>query len=498
MLPTLLSSLRSVSLGRLRTILAILSVSGALLITGCTKSGGDAAGPGAGPGGGGASGGGPGGGRGGRSGDVPVLITKVAQQNVPVEIQVVGNVEAFATITIRSQVGGELTKVLVREGDYVKADQPLFSIDPRPTQALLSQTNANLLRQKAVLSQLQAQMARDQAQAAYNRNQADRYQKLFEQGIMSKDQTEQTAAAAGVSQQTVAADAAAIESARADMEATKAILDSVKVQLGYTEIHSPINGRTGALLVKQGNLINANTMDMMTINQVQPIFVTFSVPEGNLSSIKRYMAGGRLPVFAKPQEDDGPPEQGSLVFIDNAVDMTTGTIKLKGQFDNKSLRLWPGQFVRVTLRLTTRENAMILPNQAVQTGQQGTYVYVVKQDQTVEARNIETGPRVDQSLVIEKGLTPGETVVLDGQLRLAPGSKVVIRDPNRGGRGGPGGGQGGGAQGGGAPSQQGAPGASGSPAGPAAGPAEGGGAPEGGKRFGGKGGKGGKGGSKQN
>jgi multidrug efflux system membrane fusion protein len=193
----------------------------------------------------------------------------------------------------------------------------------------------------------------------------------------------------------------------------------------------------GALLVKQGTLVVANSTDLMTINQVEPIFVTFSVPEGNLPEIKKYMAQGKLPVYAKPQEQEGKPEGGTLVFVDNTVDMTTGTIKLKGEFPNSQLKLWPGQFVRVTLRLTTRQGALVLPNQAVQTGQDGTYVYVVKSDQTVEARKVETGPRIDQSLVIESGLTNGETVVLDGQLRLAPGSKVMIRDPNapRGGGG---------------------------------------------------------------
>jgi multidrug efflux system membrane fusion protein len=250
---------------------------------------------------------------------------------------------------------------------------------------------------------------------------------------MSKDQTEQTTAAAAVAAQTVLADAAAIESAKADINATQAGIDNVKVQLSYTEIRAPLTGRLGTLLVKQGSLVNAGAMDLITINEVHPIFVTFSVPESNLPDIKKYMAMGSLAVFSKPQEEEGSPEKGVLTFIENTVDMTTGTIKLKAKFENAALKLWPGQFVRVTLRLTTRANALVLPNQAVQTGQDGPYVYVVKQDQTVEARKVETGPRVDQNLVIESGLTLGETIVLDGQLRLAPGSKVTTRDPNRGG-----------------------------------------------------------------
>ena len=407
---------------------ALVAIAAAvLLFTGCTgkpasANGGDAGGKaGLGAGGGGGRTGG---------GSVPVTITTVSQQNVPVEIQVVGNVEAYATVTVRAQATGELTKVFVKEGDYVKNGDLLFNIDRRPTEAMLAQAQANLAKQVAVIAQLQAQMARDQAQSNYAQNQADRYSKLFKEGVISKDQTEQTAAAAGVSVQTVAADAAAIESAKADTTATKAAIDNVKVLLSYTEIRAPLSGRTGSLLVKQGTLVNAGAMDLIAINQVQPIFVTFSVPESNLPEIKKYMAMGPLAVYSKPQEEEGPAEQGVLTFIDNTVDMTTGTIKLKGQFLNSSLKLWPGQFVRVTLRLTTRTNALVLPNQAVQTGQDGPYVYVVKQDQTVEARKVETGPRVDQNLVIESGVKVGETVVLDGQLRLAPGSKVMIRDPN--------------------------------------------------------------------
>ena len=414
------------SFRRRATPLAILAAS-LLLLSGCTGK------PASADGGGGpaAPGGGAKGAPGGRGGaNVPVTVTNVAQQDVPVEIQVVGNVEAYATVTVRAQATGELTKVLVKEGDYVKSGDLLFTIDRRPTEATLAQTQANLAKQAAVLAQLQAQMARDQAQSQYAQNQAERYSKLFKEGVISKDQTEQTSASASVSTQTVLADAAAVESAKADMNATRAAIENVRVTLSYTEIRAPLSGRTGALLVKQGSLINAGSMDLITINQVTPIFVTFSVPESNLTEIKKYMARGNLGVYAKPQEEEGPAERGVLSFIDNAVDMTTGTIKLKGKFDNGTLKLWPGQFVRVTLRLTTRAGALVLPNQAVQSGQDGPYVYVVKQDQTVESRKVETGPRVDQNLVIESGLQLGETVVLDGQLRLAPGSKVMVRDPN--------------------------------------------------------------------
>src|SRR5665647_3263161 len=220
-----------------------------------------------------------------------------------------------------------------------------------------------------------------------------------------------------------------VASAQAAIGASTATAENAKVQLGYTTIYSPINGRTGNLTVKQGNVVTANNMDMMTINQVEPIYVTFSVPESQLTAIKKYMALGSLTVRTRPQDADvADEERGALTFVDNTVDVTTGTIKLKGTFPNAGHKLWPGQFVRVTLRLTTQQNAVVVPNEAIQTGQTGSFVYVVKQDKTVESRTVVTGARVEQDMVVSEGLTVGETVVTEGQLRLAPGSKVVVRD----------------------------------------------------------------------
>jgi multidrug efflux system membrane fusion protein len=215
------------------------------------------------------------------------------------------------------------------------------------------------------------------------------------------------------------------------------MVENSTVQLSYTAIRSPIDGRTGNLTVKQGNIVSPNVMELMTIAEVHPIYVTFSVPESQLSDIKRYMAKGKLQVTAHPQDSAADSETGVLTFIDNTVDPTTGTIKLKGTFQNADNKLWPGEFVRVTLQLTTRPNAIVVPNQAVQTGQDGQFVYVVKQDRTVEMRPVVTGTRVDQDLVVDSGLKPGETIVTEGQLRLAPGSRVQFG----GGRGGPGGGR---------------------------------------------------------
>ncbi|HUQ91541.1 MAG TPA: efflux RND transporter periplasmic adaptor subunit [Bryobacteraceae bacterium] len=399
-------------------IVTIIVVSlASLLAVGCTGKGASAP----------AEGASKGGKKGG--GDVPVTITKVSTREVPIEIQVIGNVEAYSTITVRAQATGELTKVFFQEGDYVKTGDVLFHIDRRPIEAEMNQVKANLRRQDAQLKQAEANMAKNVAQLQYAEAQSARSVKLFEQGLISKEQADQTSTNANVFKQTVAADRAAIESVRADMAATQAALETSEVRLSYTEIRSPINGRTGNLLLKQGNLVTANNQDMVMINQVQPIYVTFAVPEAQLPAIKSAMAVGKLPVFAKPQDDETVQEGGLLTFVDNNVDMSTGTIKLKGTFPNTALKLWPGQFVRVTLRLSTRANALVVPNQAVQAGQDGPYVYVVKADRSVESRRIATGPRVDQDLVIEDGLALGETVILEGQLRLAPGMKVQVRDP---------------------------------------------------------------------
>jgi multidrug efflux system membrane fusion protein len=356
------------------------------------------------------------------------------QKNVPVEIQVIGNVEAYSTISVKAQVGGELTNVYFHEGDFVKKGDRLFTIDPRPFQASLNQALATVAKDEAALGQAKANLQRDSANLRYQESQANRYAELFKGGIISKDQSEQLRATADATTQAVNADKAAIESAEAEVQAAKAAVESARVQVGYANIPSPIEGRTGNLTIKQGNVVAPN-LELITITQVEPIYVTFSVPEAQLADIKRYMAERPLPVRARLQDESSSEEVGTLTFIDNAVDTTTGTIKLKGTFENKDRKLWPGQFVRVTLRLSTRPNAVIVPNQAIQTGQNGTFVYVVKANRTVEVRYVTASLRVDQDMVVDQGIKPGETVVTEGQLRLAPDSRVVVRD----GRGGPGG-----------------------------------------------------------
>jgi membrane fusion protein, multidrug efflux system len=400
---------------RLAVAIPTLALTLLLTLSGCSNSSAKAGGPG-------------GRGRPGEGGPVPVVVATVSQRDVPINVDVIGNVEAYSTITVKAQVGGLLNKVSFHEGDFVKKGDLLFTIDARPFEAQLSQAQANLARDTAALSQAQANLARDIANEKYAQDQATRYRGLFDQGVVSREQTDQMRSSADALSQTVLADKAAIESARAQIVASKAAVDTATVQMSYTTITSPIDGRTGNIAVKQGNVVAANTSDLMTITEVQPIYVTFSVPEAQLSDIKRYMGEGQLKVQAAPQADATNQESGVLTFIDNSVDATTGTIKLKGTFQNAANRLWPGEFVRVSLGLTTRPHATVVPNQAVQTGQDGQFVYVVKQDRTVEMRPVVTGTRVDQELVIDRGLQPGETVVTEGQLRLTPGSHVQVQD----------------------------------------------------------------------
>ena len=363
-----------------------------------------------------------------RSDGVPVSVALVGQRDVPMEIQVIGNVEAYATIIVKARLTGQLTGVHFREGDYVKKGDLLFSLDPRPFEAQLNQAEANLARDEAQLNLSQANLNRDLAQQKYVQEQSERFGRLFQDGIISKDQADQTKTSADTISHVIIADQAAVRSSEAAVGAGRAAVANAKVQLSYATISSPIDGRTGNLALKEGNLVTANTTDLVTINQVKPIYVTFSAPEANLPSIKRYMAQGKLPVEAVPQESASVRETGYLTFVDNTVDMTTGTIKLKGTFTNDENRLWPGQFVRVALRLTTHTNALVVPNQAVQAGQDGVFVYVVKPDRSVETRPVVTGARVDQDIVVQTGLKAGETVVTEGHLRLAPGMRVQPRD----------------------------------------------------------------------
>jgi len=375
-----------------------------------------------------------GGGRGGEGGGggVPVVVGKVTERDVPVDLDAIGNVEAYTTISVRAMVTGQLTEVRFREGDFVKKNDHLFTIDPRPFQAQLDQAVANLVRDQALLAQAEAQLVRDAANAEYMQLTAERNGQLQQRGIISKDTSQQARAQADATAATVDADKAAIKSAQAQLDAQKAAVDNAKLALEYTVIRSPVDGRTGNLTVKLGNLVTANTLELMTIAQVQPVLVTFAVPATHLPTIKKHMAEGRLPVVATPQDAEAVPANGDLTFVDNLVDPTTDTIKLKATFPNADRRLWPGQFARVSLRLTTLPHALVVPTQAVQTGQDGQFVFVVKSDSTVEQRPVTTSQRVAEDVVVDKGLSKGETIVTEGQLRLEPGTRVQTGDGRSG------------------------------------------------------------------
>ncbi len=337
---------------------------------------------------------------------VPVKIEDVRKQNVPVQINAIGNVTAYNTVSIKALVGGEVTDVHFKEGQEVKKGDLLFQIDPRPYDAALKQA--------------EAQLARDQAQAKNAEEQAKRYQILVQKDYVSKDQYDQLRSNA--------------DALAAAVQADKANVDNSRLQLAYCTITSPIDGRVGSVLINKGNVVKANDLAMVTINKITPIYVSFSIPEQHLAVIKKYMALGTLQVEAVIPGDEKRPAQGVLTFINNAVDATTGTIQLKGTFANKDRRLWPGQFVNVVLTLTTVRNAVVMPSAALQTGQQGQYVFVVQPDSTVDSRPVTIARTFGDLAVVAEGVVPGEKVVTDGQLNLIPGVHVEekgVQTPDR-------------------------------------------------------------------
>jgi multidrug efflux system membrane fusion protein len=356
---------------------------------------------------------------------VPVSVALAASESVPVEIRVVGNVEPSSTVQIKSQIAGELTEVHFTEGQNVEKGQLLFVIDPRPYEEALRQAEANLARDRAQLKQAEATRLKDIASLKNAQADADRYTELQKEGVVSRQQADASRTNADVLNETIRADEAAIESARAAINADASAVDAAKLNLSYCRIEAPVAGRTGNLLVHAGNLVKVNDVPLVVINRLAPVFVSFSVPEEQLSAVRaRYTAGAKLGVEVTPQDAPGSPSHGILTVVDNAVDTTTGTIKLKATVPNDDRRLWPGQFVNVVLTLDTQKNATVIPSEAVQAGQQGSFVYVVKANKTVEARLVTVGQTLDRHVVIDKGLAAGETVVTDGQLLLAPGAPV--------------------------------------------------------------------------
>lgn len=360
---------------------------------------------------------------------VPVSVGHATQESVPFELRVVGNVEASATVQVKSQVAGQLLRVLFTEGQNVTKGDLLFEVDSRPYEEALKQAEAALVRDQAQIRQAEALLARDQAQAKNADADAVRYEELAKAGVISKSQHDQVRTTAEVSRASARAGQAAIESAKAAVQSDAAAVARAKLDIGYCRIQAPIAGRTGNLLVNAGNLVRADGDPLVIIHRVSPIFVNFSIPEQHLPALRRLSARRKLAVRISLQDDPSKTALGQLSVIDNTVDMTTGTIRLKAVMPNTDRFLWPGQFVNVVLTLDTIQNATVVPAEAVQNGQEGQFVYVVKADKTVEPRVVTAGRSFERKVIIEKGVAAGETVVVDGQLRLFPGAPIKLVDP---------------------------------------------------------------------
>ncbi len=335
----------------------------------------------------------------------PALVVAAAasQRDVPVQVKAIGTVEASEHVSVRPQISGELITVAFREGHDVQKGALLFRIDPRPYQAALKKAEASLARNRVIV---------DNARKDY-----ERYSHLVKDGIVTQEQAEGYRTKA--------------ESAAADVAADQAAVDNARVQLSYCTITAPLSGRLGALAVDRGNVVKANETVLVTINRLTPVSVSFAIPEKELPDLKRAMSGGRLSVAADVS-GGATREAGTLSFLDNAVDPATGTIRLKGEFANSRRTLWPGQFVNVSLTIDIRKNAVVVPSQALQTGQKGPFVFVVRPDSTAELRPVTAGPASQGYIVVEKGLAPGEKVVVDGQMRVVPEGKVDVKAQGQG------------------------------------------------------------------
>jgi len=335
-------------------------------------------------------------------GAAPVAVAAAVQQKIPVRLQAIGNVEAYTSVAVKSRVDGQILEVHFREGQEVKKGEVLFRIDARPFEAALKQAEAQALRDAA---------SRDQAAS-----QEKRYQELLDKNFVSKDAYAQYRTNA--------------QTAQATAKATEAMVENAKLNLEYTVIRSPIDGYVGRALLQAGNMVKANdTISLVVINQVKPVYVSFAIPEQQLAKVRELMRLGSLTVDVTLPGGDKPLANGRIAFLDNAVDQTTGTIKVRAIFDNKDAALWPGQFYTVRVKLYDQENAILVPSRALQTGPNGQFVYVVKEDMTVDLRKVVVSRTEGDTVVLaEGGVTKGEKVVVRGALRLAPGAKVIINE----------------------------------------------------------------------
>jgi len=360
----------------------------------------------------------------GPKGPAPVKIGEVTQQSMPVQLAAVGTVEPIETVQIKAQVSGQVMEVRFSEGDLVQKDQVLFVIDRRPYEVALKQAEANLSKAQAQLEQAKAMTVKDQAQAERLKATFARDQGLADKGMLAKEEFDRSRADFQAGEAAVAADEANTGASVEAIAAAKTTIDQARLQLEYCTITAPLTGRTGEVTAKAGNLVRTgDAAPMVTINQIAPIRTSFSVPEHRLSELKRRMADAPIGVDAIV-EGDPDPCRGTLTFVDNTVDATTGTIGLKATFENTDSRLWPGQFVRVLVNVSVLADAVVVPGKAVQMGQKGPYVYVVTGDMKAEMRPVKTGSTLQDATVILEGLKPGEKVATDGQFMLAPGVDV--------------------------------------------------------------------------
>ena len=332
---------------------------------------------------------------------VPVTVGTAARQDVPVEVRAIGHVDPYSSVAVKARVAGEVVKVGFKEGQDVRKGDLLFQIDPRPYEA--------------TVAQMRAQLERDRAVAKNTQDQVKRYADLVQKDYVTKEQYDATRSGS--------------EAALATVKADEAMLDNAKLQLSYCTVTAPIDGRAGSVLVYPGNMVKGNDdKPMVVLNQVNPVYVAFAIPEASLSAIRQHARPGqKMKVAARPTGSQGAPPMGELTFLDNTVDAATGTILLKATFANENHSLWPGEYVDVVLTLATEPGAIVVPSQAVQNGQAGQYVYVVKNDMTVESRKVTVSRLHGTLAVVGSGLSAGERVVTDGQVRLAPGARVEIK-----------------------------------------------------------------------
>ncbi len=363
---------------------------------------------------------------------IPVTTATATSEVAPLEVDIVGTIDASSRVEIKSQVAGQIMNVRFTEGQDIQQGQLLFEIDKRPYQDALTQAEAALERDRSQIAQSQAAQQKDAAQAAQAQADAKRYISLADQKLISEQQRLQYVTAADTANAAVRADQAAVTMAQASLKVDEAAVERARLDVTNCEITAPISGRAGNLLVHAGNLVKVNDVALVVINRIDPVFVNFNAPEQYTGAVLSHGVGRTLPVEVSSRDDLHHQATAQLSVVDNTVDSQTGTIHLKATLANPEHIWWPGQFVDTRLVLDAKRNATVVPTEAVQNGQSGTFIYVVKADKSVEARKVSVSRTLDRKAIIESGISPGETVVTDGQMMLAPGAHIMSVPPAQG------------------------------------------------------------------